>query len=232
MYILKWKYLNIPFAFLAVSTCHAATVDLALTRLDGTAAEYTTIFRGDLSSAGLNTVTNITLNDSNSGIGGSPGQYSGFDLDAIRISQIYADTASEANSADGIDVFDFSPTGTTFSPGAQRQPQDSKLNGTDDTGLMVDQDLATLDSFDERLNHPGSVSLGDGGSISFDLNKPVSVEGLYIYIGEMSGDLGEEVNVTLAGPDVSPVPIPAAFWLFGSAIVGLFGIVRHKQDET
>jgi hypothetical protein len=48
----------------------------------------------------------------------------------------------------------------------------------------------------------------------------------------MSGDLGEEVNVTLAGPDVSPVPIPAAFWLFGSAIVGLFGIVRHKQDET
>ena len=32
-----------------------------------------------------------------------------------------------------------------------------------------------------------------------------------------------------AGGSVSAVPIPAAAWLFGSAILGLFGIARRKR---
>jgi hypothetical protein len=232
MNILTGKYLNIPFAFLAISTSHAATVDLALTRLGGSVADDTVIFRGDLSSVGVSELFAITLDDSNSGLGGSPGRFSGFDLDAIKLSQTYANTASEASNAAGMDVFDFSLTGSTFTPGTQRAPDDPTLNGTDSTGLVIDPDYATLDYFDASLTGPGSVSLGDGGSIELALLNGVSTEGLYIYIGEMSGDIGEGLAVTLTGSDVSPVPVPAAFWLFGSAVVGLFGTIRRKHDKT
>lgn len=46
-------------------------------------AESTRMYRADLTGLGLSEISAITVNDSNSGLGGSPGIYSGFDLDAI-----------------------------------------------------------------------------------------------------------------------------------------------------
>lgn len=36
------------------------------------------------------------------------------------------------------------------------------------------------------------------------------------------------VRTSNPGPIVSPVPVPAAAWLFGSALVGFFGVARRK----
>jgi len=32
-----------------------------------------------------------------------------------------------------------------------------------------------------------------------------------------------------ATPEVSPLPIPSAVWLFGSALVGFIGMSRHTR---
>lgn len=39
---------------------------------------------------------------------------------------------------------------------------------------------------------------------------------------------GQDVTWTLAG-SASPVPVPAAVWLFGSGLLGLAGVVRRKK---
>ncbi|MEM8494449.1 MAG: hypothetical protein AAF916_03695 [Planctomycetota bacterium] len=172
------------------------TETIGLTRLTGLAGPSgsgTAIFRADLSTLAADQVFSIRLFDSGSGLGGSSGQYSGFDLDAIRISTTFATTAGQASLAPGLDVFDFSPAGTTLTPGTQRPPADPKLNGTDPTGLNVDPALATLGDFDGIFFGTGSVTLGDAGSIAFDLTSPVPTAGTYIYLGELSGDPGEEI---------------------------------------
>lgn len=35
-------------------------------------------------------------------------------------------------------------------------------------------------------------------------------------------------GVQLVGPDVHPVPVPAALWLLGSGLLGLFGLLRRR----
>jgi hypothetical protein len=37
-------------------------------------------------------------------------------------------------------------------------------------------------------------------------------------------------NVSVEGTDVSSVPVPAAAWLFGSALMGLVGFSRRKSS--
>ena len=49
----------------------------------------------------------------------------------------------------------------------------------------------------------------------------------HIELGSPSGLGGEEVRVHLEGV-ISAVPIPAAVWLFGSGVIGLIGLAKHK----
>lgn len=50
-------------------------------------------------------------------------------------------------------------------------------------------------------------------------------------IGANSGisNLGVASSTMYAVPSLSNVPLPAAFWLFGSGLVGLIGITRRKK---
>jgi hypothetical protein len=43
------------------------------------------------------------------------------------------------------------------------------------------------------------------------------------------GTLSTTIRSTLTLSSVSPVPIPAAAWLFGSALLGFFGLARRKK---
>lgn len=185
------------FSFVMALESQAKTVEISLTRLSGSTAEGTAVFRADLTSLDVESIRSITLLDSNSKVGGSAGQYSGFDLDAIKLSHSFVETATEVSSSPSVNEFNFDSSGTLFTPGSQRDPKDQKLNGTDDSGQIVDKDFATLDLFDGIFFGTGSVSLGDGGSITFNLNQDVSVNGLYLYIGEVSGSAGEGINGTL-----------------------------------
>ena len=35
-------------------------------------------------------------------------------------------------------------------------------------------------------------------------------------------------GLELAGPEVHPVPVPAALWLLGSGLLALFGLLRRR----
>lgn len=64
-----------------------------LTGLTGGTLAATAVYRADLSGVG-GSILSITINDNSAGLGGSPGQFSGFDLDAIILSTTNCATAA------------------------------------------------------------------------------------------------------------------------------------------
>ncbi|MBK6975281.1 MAG: PEP-CTERM sorting domain-containing protein [Sterolibacteriaceae bacterium] len=214
----------------------ADTVTVPFKRLTGFSGfdkASTAVFVADLSKLGFTEIDKITLFDSNSGVGGSPGAFSGFDVDAIKLSTTPATTADEASKAAAIEhAFDFTPAGTSFTPGTQRPPAAPKLFGTDASGLNVNPDSATLNTFDAKWFVSGFVSLGDGGSIAFNLKSPVSTAGgLYAYVGEVSGSTGEAISGGLVVSSPVPEPSTWALMLGGLGILsGMLSLRRARRS--
>jgi len=217
----------------ALSGCLAAqAVPVTLVHLTGLVgdpgAAGTAVYKADLSSlAGL--FSAISISDQSGGFGGATGQFSGFDLDAIKLSTTNCATAACAASAVGINVFDFL-SGVVFAPGSQRTPVDAKLFGTSPSGTTVNNAVATLGSFDgfsSTLTPNGFVSLGDFGSIGFNLSSALSGAGLFLYIGEV-GDNGE-----VAGSSIqvlsAPIPEPGTYALTLAGLGVLGWVVRRRQ---
>jgi hypothetical protein len=200
-----------------------------LTGVTGGAPAATAVFKADLSSIGIANILSMTITDDSAPDAGSPGQFSGFDLDAVILSLTDCADAACAQGLAGLNVFNFSPAGTFFTPGVQRVPVDPKLFGTGVAGNTVDNAVATLAALDGNSTTaiPGAdgfVSLGDGGVLSFNLTSLVSTEGLFLYIGEV-GDNGEVVDGSITVSDRPVVPEPALLALFG---VGLIGLSRRR----
>lgn len=202
-----------------------------LTGITGGSPAATAVYRGELSSIG--DVASISILDNSSNLSGSPGQFSGFDLDSIKLSLTSVGTASDAASLIGLSVFDFSTSGTFFTPGVQTAPTDPKLFGTGVSGNTVDNSIATLGLFDGNSTTaiPGAdgfISLGVGGFLAFNLTSLLSTTApVYLYIGEV-GDNGEVAAGTI---DVSssPVPEPTTVLLLGAGLIGLVGYGRKKM---
>ena len=144
-------HLHLLAAAMAASlacTAQAAVITLSpLTGLTGGTLAGTAVYKADLSSVGLGTILSIEIKDDSAGLGGAAGQFSGFDLDAIKLSTTNCATAACAGGLVGLSLFDF-VTGTTFNPGGQRPPADPRLFGTNGSGTAVDDAIATLGSFD------------------------------------------------------------------------------------
>ena len=211
---------------------NAFAVNVTLTQLSGVTGgtlAATAVFRADLSSIGLASILSIQIADNSVGLGGSAGQFSGFDLDAIRLSTTNCATAACAAGLVGLSVFDF-VAGTTFSPGAQRLPADPRLFGTDASGLAVNNAVATLGSFDGEsttVTPFGFLSLGDNGTINFNLTAAVSTAGLFLYIGEV-GNNGEVAASSIRVLD-NRVPEPGSLALAGLALAGLVVTGRKSR---
>jgi hypothetical protein len=213
----------------------AASIQLSFTPLDGLTGgdpARTRTFRASLSSLGLTSIQSITIGDGGV-VAGAPGQFTGFDLDAIILSYDLCEDAACVTGLNGLQVFDYSPTGVLFRPGSQSAPANATLFGT--TGTQVDFDVATLGSFDANstIVIPGAfgfVSLGTGGQIIFNLTDPVLTEGLYLYVGEV-GDNGEVAGSlsTVSDTLASEVPEPDTMALLAGGVIAISMVVRRAK---
>ena len=196
---------------------YAKSIPVTFTKLTGHTGgsqKITGVYRADLSGLPLTRLRSITITDNSNGLGGLGGKYTGFDLDSIMLSNILVTTASGVQSLSTLPLFDFSPVGTIFDPGRQRPPTSPKLFGTDVTGIYVDNTVARLGSFDGKAtafllipDRKGFVSMGDHGVLSFNLKTSVSLDSLFLYIGEL-GDNGEVAagSILISDTPVEAVP--------------------------
>lgn len=197
-----------------------------LSGITGGSIAGTAVYKADLSSVGFD-IAALTVRDNSFGLGGATGVFSGFDLDAIILSNTDCGTAACAGGLTGLSVFDY-VNNSIFTPGAQRAPVGPKLFGTDSLGTAVDNVVATLGAFDGESTTSsaadGFLSMGDGGVLSFNLTSLVSTAGLYLYIGEV-GDNGE---VAAGSIEVfsSAVPEPGTIALLGLGLAAI--TVRRK----
>ena len=211
---------------------NAFAVNVSFTELTGVTGGTqagTGVFKADLSGVGLANILSIQIADNSAGLGGAAGRFSGFDLDAIKLSTANCATAACAASAVGLSVFDF-VAGTTFNPGVQRLPADPRLFDTNSFGTAVDNAVATLGSFDGEsttITPFGFLSMGDNGTINFNLTTAVSTAGLFLYIGEV-GNNGEVAASSIRVLD-NRVPEPGSLALAWLALAGLVMTGRKSR---
>ncbi len=216
---------------LGALTAQAATVTFTqLSGVTGGTIANTAVFRADLSGLGLGSIASLTIQDNSALTAGSPGQFSGFDLDAIVISTVLITDAADVGLLVPAAVFNVATS--ILIPGSQQPPTDPALFGT--SGGQVDDSVATLGTFDGESTTliPGAdgfVSLGFGGGLALNLVMPIPVSSpLYLYIGEV-GNNGEvaDGSVTISSTPVQ-VPEPVSLALFGLGLAGLGVAMRRR----
>ena len=165
--------------------------------------QFSRIYRANLSDLGFD-LNSIKLGDASGGFGGAGGEFSGFDIDAVALSTelrtfslLDADVFN--NTMTRIDAFDFDLGSVKYVPGNLRAPvlPDTELRGQQNGLPMFD--AVTLDRADGDFSAAGrrALTLGEGGSIGFDLSQTVSTKGpLYLYVAE-AGTAGETLTTGL-----------------------------------
>jgi hypothetical protein len=226
------------FLLLGSMQAKAAIVSISLGLLTGETPQDTGVFKAQLNGLGLTDLASITITDDPNSAG-SPGIWSGFDLVGIKLSSTNCTSATCADGLTGLSVFDFvndvSFTSGTLDPTAGVLDPTSKCQaGTSGVGCAFDNSIATLDDFDAAFDgttgvNSGFLSMGRGGKISFDLTLLVSLSSdLFLYIGE-AGNNGEALEGSVVISDLPAVPVPAAVWLFGTALIGLVGFSKRRK---
>jgi Ca2+-binding RTX toxin-like protein len=190
------------------------------------------IFRAELTGHGTE-ISSITVRDSNSKQGGSGGEASGFDVDNVVLSNTLltnVDGLSESTFNSNLflprlNVFDFTAAGMVFTPGTQRPQTSSVFPVAPDllgaVNGIIDNSFARLQTLDPTGNGiDGSISLGDGGVLGFNLLQPVpTANPLYLYIAE-DGGTGEALSGAVSvssGRIDAPTDLSTDFGLPGVA---------------
>jgi hypothetical protein len=153
-----------------------------------------------------------------------------------------ADTISSSASVTG-DVGGFFATGSTTLENANLSIAGLSLLGIglDGSGDLVSAPTPNLTILDALgvtvvLNRQ-LINGAVGGSCAVEACS-ISVDAIAIQFSDfvfggnlLNGDLTiGHSEASLAG--VSPVPVPAAVWLFGSGLVGIIGVARRRRTEA
>lgn len=195
-----------------------------LSGLTGGTLAGTAVYKADLSAFAGQSFASISIADASGGLGGAPGQFSGFDLDAVFFSTVDCADAACAKAAVVTPLLDY--TAMVFTAGGQRPPTDPALFGSN-ASLTVNNAIATLGAFDGESSTAtpfGFLSMGDNGVLSINFFAATDISALRLYIGEV-GDNGE---VGLSSITLSPnrVPEPGTLALMAGGLLAL-GVRRR-----
>jgi len=197
------------------------------------------VYGGALAGLGLTDIATITVVDDGTEVGGAPGIFSGFDVDAIFLDvdgNPY--TAADRYYADSY-LF---TAGSTRDPGGNtaweaNTDHPGPTFGSLDAGT-IDMATATLETLDgvsvaDVDVADGFLTLGDGGTLilSFDPAVPVSAT-LMLLVGEVGGQVGEELGAYVMVSDTPITPAPDAGMtvvLLGLGVIGLAGFGRRSR---
>jgi hypothetical protein len=174
-------------------------------------------------------ISSITIIDDGDAIGGGPGIFSGFDLDAF-----FLDRDGNLNTASD-SIF---PASYSFIAGSTRPTSNSgylpnaahpgpNFGALDAT--TIDYATATLNSIDAILGDntvaDGELCLGDGGELTafFSPWAPVG-QHLYLFLGEVGTTANAEYAAIFA---TAEVPGPATILLLASGLAAM-GIWRRR----
>ena len=151
------------------------------------------VFRLNLADSGLSSIRFITLEDDNV-ISGGTGAASGFDLDLIKISTTLVSDPAQVAALPSLNEFTFADSNVSFQPGfLQPRRSDDPESWNQDhlfgaNGTSVNFPFATFSALDSVDGAGvGSLSIGEGGQISFTLNSAISPTGLYLYVADAGG---------------------------------------------
>jgi len=219
------------------ATAPVTTTISSFTKLTGTTgtSNGTAVYQATLTGLTSSLVRTLTITDNSGGLsGGGTGQYSGLELDGIMLSATNAASAAAAAALTGMNDFNFSPSGTSLTPGTEAAPTGGPLFGT--LNGQLDNTVATLQSFDASGNASTTpadfVALGIGGSITFTFTSPVNLNAgpVYLYIAEADDDGGvPAATVTVTGGGAPPAGIAVGQH---SAPTLLNNIISSVQDAV
>jgi hypothetical protein len=163
----------------------------------------TGVTRFNLSELGLSNISSIRIEDDNV-ISGGTAAASGYDLDFMRFS---TEILSSTNDFQGVDDSAINYGNLQFQLGFMQELGSgnsawdrSTLIGTDSSGV-IDLDLVSFGNMDSLHSATdGSLSLGEGGAIQFQLTQSLETQDLYLYVGDAGGG-NDEFRVVFSDQD-------------------------------
>lgn len=130
---------------------------------------------------------------------------------ATRTNDAFYDTASKTSSSYGWYQLDMATGNKTLSGGTGKTNNIQQyITFINDVGSVAP---GTRPAFSTKNGYDFVVNVSSAGKLAFGVS-----DGVF-------GDNGGAYQITVS--QLKPVPLPAAMWLFGSALVGMFGFARR-----